>query len=168
METKHPLPPFGIRDKLGYLFGDFGNDFTFILSTTILSKFYTDVMGVEAAVIGTIMMAARFVDGFTDVTMGRICDRSRTTPAGKFRPWLLRMCVPVSLASFLMYQSGFASLPLGFKVGYLAVTYLLWGSFATRESISLMVPWHRLFLRNRATGNLSPRSGPWGACWPVR
>ena len=31
--------PFGLRDKLGYLFGDFGNDFTFILSTVILSKF---------------------------------------------------------------------------------------------------------------------------------
>ena len=23
--------PFGLRDKMGYLFGDFGNDFTFIL-----------------------------------------------------------------------------------------------------------------------------------------
>ncbi len=22
--------PFGMRDKLGYMFGDFGNDFTFI------------------------------------------------------------------------------------------------------------------------------------------
>ena len=48
--------PFGIRDKLGYLFGDFGNDFTFILSSSFLLKFYTDVMGVEAAVVGVIMM----------------------------------------------------------------------------------------------------------------
>ena len=24
--------PFGMRDKIGYMFGDFGNDFTFILS----------------------------------------------------------------------------------------------------------------------------------------
>lgn len=120
---------FGFRDKLGYLFGDFGNDFTFILSTTILTKFYTDVMGVGAGVIGTIMMISRFVDAFTDVTMGRICDRSRSTHAGKFKPWLLRMCVPVSIASFLMYQSSLAGLPTGFKIGYLAVTYLLWGSF---------------------------------------
>ena len=51
MEKKKPVRPFGFRDKLGYLFGDFGNDFTFILSTMILSKFYTDVMGVEAAVV---------------------------------------------------------------------------------------------------------------------
>lgn len=61
---------FGFRDKLGYLMGDFGNDFTFILSTMILMKFYTDVMGVKPAIVGAIMMIARIVDAFTDVTMG--------------------------------------------------------------------------------------------------
>ncbi len=120
---------FGMKDKLGYLFGDFGNDFTFILSTMILTKFYTDVMGVSAAIVGTIMMLARFVDAVTDVTMGRICDRSRVTPAGKFKPWILRMCIPVAIASFLMYQSGLAGLPMTAKIAYLAITYLLWGSF---------------------------------------
>ena len=91
--------PFGLRDKLGYLFGDFGNDFTFILSTAILMKFYTDVMGIAAGVVGTIMMLTRFIDAFTDVTMGRICDRSRIVPGvGKFRPWIRRMCVPVAVA----------------------------------------------------------------------
>ena len=129
MKGTNTVRPFGIRDKVGYLLGDFGNDFTFILSTMILSKFYTDVMGVSAGIIGTIMMLARFVDAFTDVTMGRICDRSKITPAGKFKPWLLRMCVPVAIASFLMYQSGLAGMSTGFKIGYLAVTYLLWGSF---------------------------------------
>lgn len=128
MKSKN-VSPFGMKDKLGYLFGDFGNDFTFILSTMILTKFYTDVMGVSAAVIGTIMMLARFVDAFTDVTMGRICDRSRVTPAGKFKPWILRMCIPVSIASFLIYQSGLAGLPLTAKIIYLAVMYLFWGSF---------------------------------------
>ena len=121
--------PFGLSDKMGYLFGDFGNDFTFILSTMILSKFYTDVMGVSAGVIGTIMMLARFVDAFTDVAMGRICDRSKITPNGKFKPWILRMCFPVAVASFLMYQSGLAGLPTTAKIVYLAITYILWGSF---------------------------------------
>ena len=49
---------FGMADKLGYMFGDFGNDFAFILSSMFLLKFYTDVMGVSAAVVGTMMMAA--------------------------------------------------------------------------------------------------------------
>ena len=121
--------PFGRRDKLGYLFGDFGNDFTFILSTMVLMKFYTDVVGISAGAVGTIMMVARFVDAFTDVTMGRICDRSRPVPGvGKFRPWILRMCVPVALSSFLMYLGGIAAWPYAAKVGYLLVTYILWGS----------------------------------------
>ena len=129
MKQTKEVNPFGIKDKLGYMMGDFGNDFTFILSTMLLTKFYTDVMGVSAAVVGTIMMLARFVDAFTDVTMGRICDRSKVTPNGKFKPWILRMCVPVALASFLMYQSGLSGLPTGVKIVYLAITYLLWGSF---------------------------------------
>lgn len=121
--------PFGFRDKLGYLFGDFGNDFTFILSSSFLMKFYTDVMGVSGAVVGAVMMVARFVDAFTDVAMGRISDRSRQTRAGKFRPWILRMCVPVAISSFLIYQSALAGQSMTFKIAWLSVTYILWGSF---------------------------------------
>ena len=128
MKTEKTQRPFGWRDKLGYLFGDFGNDFTFIFSSSFLLKFYTDVMGVSAAVVGVIMMIARFVDGFTDITMGRICDRSRPTPAGKFKPWIIRMCGPVAISSFLIYQSSLADMGMAFKIGYLFVTYILWGS----------------------------------------
>ena len=129
MSQSRQVRPFGIRDKIGYLFGDFGNDFTFILSTMILMKFYTDVIGVSAGVVGTIMMAARFVDAFTDVTMGRICDLSRPVPGvGKFRPWIRRMCIPVAVSSFLMYLSGPASWPYPAKVAYLFITYIFWGS----------------------------------------
>lgn len=136
MNSKATVRPFGMRDKVGYLFGDFGNDFTFIFSTMMLMKFYTDVMGVSAGVVGLVMTVARIVDAFTDVTMGRICDRSRTTPAGKFKPWLLRMCGPVALASFLIYQSGLAGLPMAGKIAYLFVTYILWGSvFYTAANI---------------------------------
>lgn len=120
--------PFGIRDKLGYLFGDFGNDFTFILSTMILMKFYTDVMGVGAGIVGTVMMIARFADAFTDVTMGRICDRHQGNKNGKFKPWILRMCGPVAVSSFLIYQSALSDAPQWLKIGYLCVTYILWGS----------------------------------------
>ncbi len=121
--------PFGLRDKIGYLMGDIGNDFTFVLSSTFLLKFYTDVMGVPAAVVGTIIMISRFVDAFTDVAMGRICDKSPTTKNGKFRPWIRRMCLPVAISSLLIYQSGLAGMSMGVKIGYLFVTYILWGSF---------------------------------------
>lgn len=122
------VPAFGMKDRIGYMFGDFGNDFTFILSSTFMLKFYTDVMGMSAAVVGLVMMIARFVDAFTDVTMGQIVDRSKPTKDGKFRPWIKRMCGPVAIASFLIYQSGFANMPYAFKLVWLIVTYLLWGS----------------------------------------
>ena len=114
IDTKKSPPSFGIRDKIGYLFGDFGNDFTFILSSGFLLKFYTDVMGVSAAIVGAVIMLARFIDAFTDVTMGRICDRARATKNGKFKPWIIRMCGPVAISSFLIYQSGFADAAMWF------------------------------------------------------
>ena len=120
--------PFGMKDKVGYMFGDFGNDFTFLLSSSFLMKFYTDVMGVNAAIVGMVMMIARFVDAFTDVGMGQIVDHSKPTKDGKFRPWIKRMCGPVAIASFLIYQSGLAGMPYGFKVAWLFITYILWGS----------------------------------------
>ena len=126
--TNNSVPAFGMKDKLGYMFGDFGNDFTFILSSSFMLKFYTDVMGVSAFVVGVLMMAARFIDAITDVTMGQIVDRSKPTKDGKFKPWIKRMCGPVAIASFLIYQSGFANMPMGFKIFWMVVTYILWGS----------------------------------------
>lgn len=126
-ETKQ-VRPFGMADKIGYAMGDFGNDFTFMLSSMFMMKFYTDVMEVDAGVVGLLMMLARFVDAFTDVTMGQIVDHAKPTKDGKFRPWIKRMCGPVAIASFLIYQSGLAGMPYAFKVAWMFVTYLLWGS----------------------------------------
>ena len=39
--------PFGLRDKVGYMFGDFGNDFTFIFASSFLMVFYTKVLGIS-------------------------------------------------------------------------------------------------------------------------
>ena len=126
--TKGTVKEFGMADKIGYMFGDFGNDFTFILSSMFLMKFYTDVMGVSGALVGFMMMVARFLDAFTDVTMGQIVDRSKSTAKGKFAPWILRMCGPVAVASFLMYANWFRDMPMGFKIFWMFFTYILWGS----------------------------------------
>ena len=64
------IKPFGLRDKIGYLFGDFGNDFTFLISSTFLLKFYTDVRGLDAYVVGLVMMSARFIDALVAAHAG--------------------------------------------------------------------------------------------------
>lgn len=120
--------PFGIRDKIGYMFGDFGNDFTFIFASSFLMVFYTKVLGISAGMVGVLFLVARCVDAFTDVTMGRIVDSVKPAKDGRFRPWIRRMCGPVALASFLMYQSGLAGASMTIKIIYMFVTYILWGS----------------------------------------
>lgn len=128
MANEKIVKPFGLKDKVGYMFGDCGNDFTFILCAMFLMKFYTDVMGVSAAIVGLMMMAAKFVDAVTDVLMGQICDRSPVTAKGKFLPWIRRVMGPVALASVLMYAVWFKNAPMGFKIVWMFFTYLLYGS----------------------------------------
>lgn len=123
------IRPFGFRDKIGYMFGDFGNDFTFIFASTYLMVFYTKVLGIDAAMVGVLFLVTRFIDALTDVGMGRIADATPENPKGRFRVWILRMCGPVAISSFLMYQSGLADAPMKLKVIYMFVTYILWGSF---------------------------------------
>lgn len=120
--------PFGMRDKIGYAAGDFANDLTFVIAAMFMMKFYTDIMGVSSAVVGLVMMVAKVVDAFTDVAMGQIVDRSRYTAKGKFAPWIMRFAGPVAVASFLIFAPYFADKPMGFKIGWMFFTYILWGS----------------------------------------
>ena len=168
--TGTAVRPFGMRDKLGYMFGDFGNDFTFMLSSSFMMVFYTDIMGVPSAIVGLLMMVARFVDAFTDVAMGQIVDRAKPTKDGRFRPWIKRMCGPVAIASFLIYQSEFAGMPMAFKVVWMFVTYLLWGSifytspFRPRPTTAPSCP------PSAASAPPWPTwsSAPPPRCWPMR
>ena len=121
--------PFGLRDKIGYLFGDFGNDFTFIFASSYLMVFYTKVLGLPGTAVGMLFLAARLVDAVTDVTMGRIVDSVRPAKDGRFRPWIRRMCIPVAVSSTLLYLYGVADWPYPVKMIYVVVTYLLWSSF---------------------------------------
>lgn len=127
MENKK-MKPFGFQDKFSYMMGNVGCDLMFFLSSMYLLKFYTDVMGVSAGIVGTMMMISRFVDAFTDVTMGQIVDRAPTKAKGKFAPFIRLVAGPVALASFLMYAAWFQDMNMTFKIVWMFGTYLLWGS----------------------------------------
>lgn len=127
-DTSAQIRSFGYRDKFGYMFGNFGNDFMFTFASVFLMVFYTKVLGVSSGVVGILFVIARFLDAFTDITMGQIVDRMKPAKDGKFKPWIRRMCGPVAFISFLMYQSALAEAPMTFRIVYMFVTYLLWGS----------------------------------------
>ena len=127
METT-TVRPFGRRDQFGYFCGSLANDFTFTLCSGFLMKFYTDVMGVSAAVIGIMMMLTQVIDAVTDIGMGAIVDRSQGGKDGKFRPWIRRVMGPITLTSFLMYAVWFRDMSMGFKIVWMFLTYVLYCS----------------------------------------
>ena len=128
MNKQLSLRPFGVKDKVGYMFGNVANDLTFIMASMFLTVFYTDVLHINAALVGAMFLIARVIDAFTDTAMGRIADKVKAGKGGKFKPWLVRMCGPVALASFLMYQTAVVNTEMWVRVVYMFVTYLLWGS----------------------------------------
>ena len=117
-----------MRDKIGYLIGNLGNDFMFTFAGIFLMVFYTKVLGIASELVGVLFLVARFLDAFTDITMGRIIDKSHAKKDGKFRPWIRMIAIPVAFFSFLMYQSAVASAPMGLRIAFMFTTYLLWGS----------------------------------------
>ena len=106
------------KEKFAYALGDASANIAWRGVAAFLIIFYTDVFGLSPATVGMLMMVARFGDGVSDIAMGIIGDRTNSK-YGKFRPWILRMCGPVAIASFLMYQSSLANLPYNAKVIYL-------------------------------------------------
>ena len=121
------IKPFGMGDKIGYMFGDFGNDFMFLFASSFLMIFYTKVMGIPGAVVGTLFVVARIIDAFADVTVGIVVDKLPAGKGGKYRPVMIKMAPAVVIFSFLMYQTFTIASPMWVKIVYMYFTYIIWG-----------------------------------------
>ncbi len=128
------MRPFGMRDKLGYLFGDFGNDFFFLLVSSFLMVYYTDVYGLSAAWVGGLFLIARLWDAVADVTWGRFVDTREAGKNGKFRPWVIRMSFPLVFTGVLMFVH-IPGMSTGFYEAYAFVTYIVWGTLYSTVNI---------------------------------
>ncbi len=133
-EPNSNVRPFGWRDKFGYLLGDFGNDFFFLLVSAYLMVFYTDIFGINAATVGALFMAARLWDAVADVTWGRFIDTRKPTKNGKFRPWVFRMSFPLVFSGVLMFVT-IPGMSNGFYLAWAFVTYIVWGTLYSTVNI---------------------------------
>ncbi len=134
VNTTPEIRKFGMRDKLGYLFGDFGSDFFFILVASFLMVYYTDVFHISAATVGVLFMIARLWDAIADVTWGRFIDTRKAGKHGKFKPWIFRMSFPLVISGILMFVH-IPGMSNGFYLAYAFVTYILWGTLYSTVNI---------------------------------
>ena len=58
-KKEEQIKPFGTSDKIGYGLGDFGCAVFFAFVSNYLMLFYTDVLGISAAAVGTLFVVAR-------------------------------------------------------------------------------------------------------------
>jgi GPH family glycoside/pentoside/hexuronide:cation symporter len=87
-----------------------------------LTYFYTDVMGLSLALVGTIFLVTRIWDMVSDFLMGLVADRTNTR-WGKFRPWILWSCVPFGVLSVLSFVA--PDFGTSGKIFWAAGTYFL-------------------------------------------
>ncbi|MGD1448220.1 glycoside-pentoside-hexuronide (GPH):cation symporter [Vibrio harveyi] len=126
-----------IKNKIGYMAGDFGNMMSFGMSASFLLVYYVDVLGITAAAAGTLFLIARIWDGINDPMMGVLIDKMFAKHQGKgdkFRPYILKGAWLLFVASVLMFWSP-ESLSTGQKLIWAYVTYIFWGMSYTFVNI---------------------------------
>jgi GPH family glycoside/pentoside/hexuronide:cation symporter len=95
-------PRLPLRRKLGWAVGDFGFNIFWQTLNLLMLPFYTDVLGLDARLAGTVFLIASLWDGFADTVIGAVCDRTRTR-FGSYRPYLVFASPPLVICFMLSF-----------------------------------------------------------------
>jgi GPH family glycoside/pentoside/hexuronide:cation symporter len=122
MTTTREGMKLSVLEKFGYGLGDTASNFVWALMMNFIMYYYTDIFGITAAAAGTMLLFARSTDGLFDFFVGAVADRTQTR-WGRFRPWLLWLCVPLAIVFVLAFTT--PTLGPAAKLAYAWITYNL-------------------------------------------
>lgn len=121
------------KNYAGYMAGDLANNLAFSMQGMFLMLYYTVVVGLNPAALGTMFFVVRFYDAFADLFAGRMVDITRSR-WGKFRPWLLFASLPLLLSSVLLFSVP-GSWSTGKQYVFAWITYMLLGTLYSLVNI---------------------------------
>ena len=127
-----------IGEKLSYCFGDPALTLMYTMTSTLLIYFYTNVVGISAGAVGMIMLISRIFDGFSDVAMGTIIDRTHSK-YGKARIWILRLAFPYAIAAILLF-----TMPNIGNIGKIVYAFVTYNLMNTVVYTAISQPFHAL------------------------
>lgn len=111
-----------VKEKIAYGLGDTASNIIFQTVMMFLMLYYTDVVGLSPATVGTMFLVVRIFDAVTDPLMGSIADKTKTK-WGQFRPYLLWLALPFAIISVLAFTT--PDLEGDEKIIYCFTTYSL-------------------------------------------
>lgn len=71
--------------------------------SVFLLIFYNQVLGIDAAIVGTVIMAALIFDAFADPIIGEMSDRTQSK-WGRRLPWLYAAAIPLGIVWLLLWH----------------------------------------------------------------
>lgn len=92
----------GVKEKIGYGFGDFASNLSFGFVSLFLLFFYTDIFGITAVQASLIFVIARVVDAIFNILIGFAIDKTHSR-YGKLRPWILYGSIPLGFLTVLCF-----------------------------------------------------------------
>jgi glycoside/pentoside/hexuronide:cation symporter, GPH family len=96
------------REKLAYGLGDTASNFFFQAFNIFLAYYYTDVVGLKSAAVGTLLGTVPILVAALNPVIGVLADRTNSR-WGKFRPWILWGALPYGVLGYVMFANpGFA------------------------------------------------------------
>ncbi len=110
------------KERIGYGVGDFANNMMFTPVNIFVTYFFTNILGIGAGVVGTILLISRLFDGVSDLIVGILMEKFNSKH-GKARPWLLWWCVPFAISLVLLFTA--PNFGMKGKIIYAFLTYNL-------------------------------------------
>ena len=100
--TKNKTKKLSLGLKVGYGIGDVGSNIFIVTSGLFLLFFLTNVLGVNPALAGLVLLFPKLWDVISDPIMGGISDVTRSR-LGRRRPYLLAAAIPFGLIFYLLF-----------------------------------------------------------------
>lgn len=114
-----------LLEKVVYGSGDVGLNVMYTLFSSYVMFFYTDVIMVNAAIIGAVILISRIFDGVSDLIAGRWID-THSGRWGHCMTVIVRWSIPMALAVLAVFTVPNTSVAI--RVAYIFVTYNLFNT----------------------------------------